>query len=405
MMLSPIKPTRDQFPWFPYEGFTFCLGLTEGDAAWTSGHTSAAYDPAVGKMTVSGTMVEQARIAYTKVLAILEAAGFGPEDVVHVTENVTVAGIGDYAAAAEVRAVVLKGTSPTVTTVVVERLVRRTALLEVELHAVAGGGRELRAASDSREAGAWMPSPIREADGVVYLPTIVPIDEHGEVVYPGDLVGQYAYCLDRAAALLRAVGLSLDDAVSTCDYSILAARESYGKTHHARKERLGGSGVFPAASGILMSRLHHPGQLVALDVIASRHPLELVNPGWRRYDALTCAPGVKAGRMLFMSGFAALDMATQQAQFPGDIGAQAGAIYSSVLELLNYAGLGPADLLRTIEFCVESALPDYRAVAGVRERLLSPPWPASTGDICAGLLRPEFLLEVVPTARYPEETL
>ena len=404
MTLSPITPTPGQFPWFPYEGFTFCLGLREGDSAWTSGHTSAALDPAVGKMTVSGTMEEQSRIAYTKVLAVLEAEGFAPDDVVHVTENVTVAGIGEYPAAAQVRSEALQGCSPTVTTVVVERLVRRAARLEVELHAVKGGGRELRAASEAREAGTWAPSPVREADGVVHVPTIVPVDERGEVVHPGDLVGQYAYCLDRADALLRDAGLSLDDAVATYDYSTLATRDSYRKTHHPRRERLGGSGVFPAASGILMSRLHHPEQLVALDVTASRHPLEVVNPGWKRYDTLTYSPGVKAGRMLFMSGFAALDMETQEALFPQDIGAQAEVTYGSVLELLTCAGLGAADLLRTIEFCVESALPDYRAVAAVRERLLSPPWPVSTGDICAALLRPEFLLEVFPTARYPKET-
>jgi enamine deaminase RidA (YjgF/YER057c/UK114 family) len=154
-----------------------------------------------------------------------------------------------------------------------------------------------------------------------------------------------------------------------------------------------------------MSRLHHAGQLVALDVTASRHPLEVVNPGWSRYDTLTYAPGVKAGRMLFMSGFAALDMQTQEALHPGDLGAQAEVTYRAVLRLLDHAGLGTTDLLRTIEFCVESALPEYRAVAAVRERLLSPPWPASTGDICAGLLRPEFLLEVFPTARYPEAAI
>lgn len=87
---------------------------------------------------------------------------------------------------------------------------------------------------------------------------------------------------------------------------------------------------------------------------------------------------------------------------PGDIGKQAEVTYGSIVHLLDYAGLGPADLVTTIEFCVESALRDYRAVAPVRERLLSPPWPASTGAICKGLLRPEFLLEVFPTALYPE---
>jgi enamine deaminase RidA (YjgF/YER057c/UK114 family) len=150
-----------------------------------------------------------------------------------------------------------------------------------------------------------------------------------------------------------------------------------------------------------MSRLHHPDALVALDVTASRHPLQVVNPGWSRYDTLTYAPGVRAGRTLYMSGFAALDMHTQEALHPGDVGAQAEATYGAVLELLGYAGLGSEDLVETTEYCVASALPDYRAVAGVRERLLSPPWPASTGAICAGLLRPEFLIEVFPTAVYP----
>jgi hypothetical protein len=51
---------------------------------------------------------------------------------------------------------------------------------------------------------------------------------------------------------------------------------------------------------------------------------------------------------------------------------------------------------------VESAVGDYKAVAEVRQRLLAPPWPASTGALCQGLLRPEFKLEVFPTALYPE---
>ena len=197
--------------------------------------------------------------------------------------------------------------------------------------------------------------------------------------------------------------LSLDDAVTTYDYSTPETRSVYRKTHRVRKELLGGAGVYPGAGGILMSRLHHPGQLVAIDVTASRHPLELVNPGWTRYDTLTYAPGVRAGRTLYMSGFAALDMETQEALHPDDIGAQAEATYGAILHLLKHEGLDATHLLETTEYCVESALPDYRAVAAVRERLLSPPWPASTGAICAGLLRPEFLLEVFPTALYPEE--
>lgn len=402
MALEAIKPA--EFPWFPYEGFTFCLGLTEGEHAWTSGHTSAALDPSIGKMRVKGDMEEQARIAYEKVLTIVEGAGLSRSDVVHVTENVTVAGLADYEAAAAVRREVFGEHQPTVTTVVVERLVRSTALLEVELRASKGGGTELLAASEKRRAGNWLSSPIREGhDGTVHLPTMVPIDAQGQIVAPGDFAGQYRYCLEQADVLLRKVGLSLDNAVTTYDYSTPETRHVYREVHKVRKELLGGAGVYPGAGGILMSRLHHPQQLVAIDVTASRHPLESVNPGWKRYDTLTYSPGVKAGRTLFMSGFASLDMETQQVLHPGNLAAQAEETYGAILKVLRHAGLGPQNLLSTIEFCVERELPNYRVVAPVRERLLSPPWPASTGGICKELLRPEFLLEVFPTALYPDE--
>ncbi|PZM97917.1 MAG: RidA family protein [Actinobacteria bacterium] len=402
MALQAIKPAN--FHWFPYEGFTFCLGLSEGDHAWTSGHTAAKFDPAIGKMRVEGNMEQQARVAYEKVLTIIEGAGLSRSDVVQITENVTVAGLAEYEAAAAVRREIFGEHQPAVTTVVVERLVRSTALLEVELRATKGGGTELLAASEARRPGNWVPSPIREGhDGTVYLPTMVPIDANGDIVAPGDFAGQYRYCLEQADALLRQVGLSLDNAVTTYDYSTPATREVYRKAHKVRKELLGGGGVYPGAGGILMSRLHHPEQLVAIDVTASRHPLERVNPGWSRYDTLTYSPGVKAGRTLFMSGFASLDMETQEVLHPGDLAAQAEQTFNTILELLRYAGLGPENLLSTIEFCVERELPNYRVVAPVREKLLCPPWPASTGAICKELLRPEFLIEVFPTALYPVE--
>ncbi|GGV18295.1 hypothetical protein GCM10010182_44550 [Actinomadura cremea] len=380
----------------------FSLGLSADGGAWSSGRSAAAHDAAAGTAAVAGTMREQARTAYARVLSIMEAAGYGPGDVVHVTENVTVGGLADYPDAAAVRAEVFGAHEPTVTTVVVERLVRSAALLEIEAHAVAGGGAELLAASGPRPAGTWAPSPVREGhDGTVHLPTMVPVDASGDVVHPGDFVGQYAYCLDRADALLRAAGLSLDDAVTTYDYSTPATRDVYRGSHGVRKERLGGAGVYPGAGGVLMSRLHRPEALVAIDVTASRHPLVRVNPGWSRYDTLTYSPGVRAGRTLFMSGFAALDMETQRALHPGDLEAQAETTYGAVLRLLEHAGLGPPDLLSTVEFTVERAPRGHRAAASVRERLLAPPWPVATEVVCAELLRPEFLFEVLPTALYP----
>lgn len=399
MTLSAIKPAS--FPWFPYEGFTFCLGLSEGEHAWTSGHTAASLDATLGKMTVGGTMREQARTAYEKVLTIVEGAGLSLEDVTHITENVTLSGLEHYEDAVAVRRELFGDHGPAITTVIVQRLVRSAAFLEVELRASRGGGTVLLS-SEGRRPGTWTPSPVTEGhDGAVHLPTLVPIDEHGDLVAPDDLVGQYRYCLEQADVLLRRAGLSLDNAVTTYDYSTPSTRRDYRRTHEVRQELLGGAGVYPGAGGILMGRLHREGQLVAIDVTASRHPLELVNPGWARYDSLTYSPGVKAGRTLYMSGFASLDMETQQVLYPGDLGAQAEVTYDAIRHLLEHAGLRPSDLLSTVEFCVERELPNYRVVAGVRERRLSPPWPASTGAICLGLLRSEFLIEVFPTALYP----
>jgi enamine deaminase RidA (YjgF/YER057c/UK114 family) len=393
MSITDIRPHR--FPWFRYEGYTFSLGLTDGEQAWLSGHSASEYDPDGGRIVVRGGMAQQARTAYAKVGAILEGADLGFADVTKVTENVTVDGIERYPEAAEVRAEIFGEHRPAVSTVVVDRLLRPAALIEIEVHASRGGGRALRVGDDV----GWHRGTVREGrDGEVLLPTLLPLDEQGNVVHEGDLVGQYAYCLDRADRLLREVGLSLDNAVTTYDYSTPQTRDVYRKTHRVRQERLGGGGVFPGAGGILMSRLHAAGVLVALDVTASRLPLTAVNPGWSRYHTLTYAPGVKAGRTLYMSGFAALDMESQQALHPGDVVAQAEVTYEAVLQVLAAAGGGPEDLTSTIEFVCPEGLPSYRGVAAVRQRLLRAPWPASTGAVCAALLRPEFLLEVFPVA-------
>ncbi|MGW5161153.1 RidA family protein [Nonomuraea wenchangensis] len=387
MTLQAIRPGH--FPWFRYDGYSFSLGLTHGDGAWLSGHSASEYDPESGRIVVRGGMADQARTAYAKIGAILDAAGLSFADVTRVTENVTVAGLDAYQEAAAVRAEVFGEHRPAVSTVIVERLLRPAAFIEVEVHASAGGA--AAAASGVAEA----------PDGTIFLPTVLPLDERGDVVAEGDLTGQYAYCLEQADRLLRGVGSSLDAAVTTYDFTTPATRDVYRRTHKVRKERLGGAGVYPGAGGILMSRLHRPGVLVALDVTASRHPLEAVNPGWARYDTLTYTPGVKAGGMLWMSGFAALDMETQEALHPDDVVAQAEVTYEAILRVLDAAGAGPEHLLSTIEFVCPDGLGAYRGVADVRKRLLRDPWPASTGAICAGLLRPEFLIEVFPAAVLP----
>jgi hypothetical protein len=124
-------------------------------------------------------MTAQTRTAYAKIERILGAEGLTFADVTHVVENVTVQGILDYDAAKSVRDAMFGAHRPSLTTVVVERLLRPAALIEIEVHASRGGGKSL---INEPDAG-WSRSAVREGhDGSVFLPTMLPVDAKGDVV-------------------------------------------------------------------------------------------------------------------------------------------------------------------------------------------------------------------------------
>jgi len=371
-MREAITPGR--FPWYDYRHYTFSLGLRVGGRSWLSGHTASEHDPATGKMVVRGDMAGQARTAYEKIAAILEGAGQSLADVVRVVEYVTERGLARYAEAAAVRAEVLGASRPAVNTVLVRSLLRPEALIELEATADAARG----------------------AGGIVYLPSILPLDDRGEVIGAGDVVAQARAVYERARDLLAPLGLGLDRVVKTLDYVTPAALAGYKATGRVRREFLGP--VYPAAAGIIMPRLPHPGALIQVDVIASREAPVGVDPGWARYAKLTYSAGVRAGNTLFLSGFAALEPETERAVHAGDVVAQAEYTYTNILRVLRAAGAGPEHLVKTVEYVTPSALPRYREVAKVRAKLLQVPYPASTGCVCETLLRPEFEIEVDPTA-------
>jgi enamine deaminase RidA (YjgF/YER057c/UK114 family) len=380
MTVTAIKPAR--FPWFDYSRYSFSLGLRTANGAYLSGHTASEYDPAAKRIVVRAGMTEQVRTAYAKIGAILEAAGFGYGDVVRVVEYVRPEGIERYAEAAAVRDEVFGAHRPAVNTVPVKSLLRPEALIEIEVTAGPVG--------PARVPGA------RESAGVVFLPSIQPVDDHGAIVGAGDLVAQTQAIFARAGRVLGALGLGFDRVVKTVDYLTPAALSAYKATGRVRRDHLGP--VYPGAAGILMPRLLHPEALIQYDFIATRDVPAAVNPGWTRYQKLTYSPAVRAGKLLFMSGQGALDPATERVVFDGDVASQAEYTYQNVLTVVAAAGGGPQHLVKTIEYVTPAGLARYRDVAGVRSRLLREPYPASTGLVCEALLRPEMQIEIDPFA-------
>lgn len=386
--------TPDDFPWFDYSQYSFSLGLlASGGTAYLSGHSASRYDPDRARIVIDGDAVDQARTAYAKIEAILGAAGLGFEDVVRVVENVTQAGIDQYAAMESVRSEVFGSHTPAVNTVVIDSLLRRGALIEIEVTARKGAGTAFAVDSHGRASYA----SAYGLDDTVYLSTIHPYNENGDLIGVDDPEEQVRQIFRNAERILTSCGLTTADIVKTVDMVRPEAFDAYKYTGRPRSEFLGP--VYPAAAGILQSRVAADDRvLISYDMIASRAPKTAVNPGWDRYQKLTYSPAVLAGNTLFMSGQAALDPATETVVHVGDIVAQAEYTYANIGLVLEAAGLTPANLVKTIEYVTPDGLAEYRGVAEVRKRLLAAPFPASTGAICHGLLRAEFLLEVDPMA-------
>ena len=181
MSVTAIKPA--QFPWFDYSRYSFSLGLKSGSAAYLSGHTGSEYDPASKRIVVRGGMTEQVRTAYAKIGAILETAGLGYGDVVRVVEYLRPEGIERYGEAAAVRAEVFGKHRPVVNTVPVKSLLRPEAFIEIEVTASAV-------------------SLPREGAGTVFLPTVQPIDDRGNIIGAGDVVAQTRAIFERAGRML-----------------------------------------------------------------------------------------------------------------------------------------------------------------------------------------------------------
>ena len=403
--MPPTAIEPEHFDWLDYRTYTFSLGLTAGADVFLSGHSASCYDPGEGRVVVRGGMAEQCRTAYEKIGALLEACGLGPASVVHVVEYVAVEAVDRYPEIAGVRAEVLSEAHPAVSTVIVSRLLRRNALVEIEVTARAGPQSEAAAASGDapgdgapyRDGGSATPAHglSAAAGDVVYLSSVLPVDRRGELI-DGGIDAQAEQIYDNVERVLAAAGMSPANLVKTLDYISVQGVADYKLTGRVRRDRLGP--VYPAAAGIITDRVAHPGALLQVDCIASRAVPRAVNPGWDRYEKLTYSPAVRAGDALFLSGLAALDPATQRAVHEGDIAAQAEYIYTNVLEVVRAAGGNPRSLVRTVEYVTEAGLAGYRGTAPVRAGLLSAPYPASTGVVCAGLLRPEFELEVDATA-------
>ncbi|ETX01071.1 MAG: hypothetical protein ETSY1_08895 [Candidatus Entotheonella factor] len=393
MSARALEPIH--FPFFDYRAYSFSLGVETAAGIWLSGHTSSRFSPEHNNMVVAGEgdLVAQARVSHDKIAAILQAAGLGLQDVVRLVDYVTVEGMASYPRLAELRRELFGEHQPVISPVVVHRLLRPTA--DIEIEAVASrDGSTLIAQADGQGVRS------RRMGDVVYFSAQLPlIPGTNDVAAPGDVVAQTRQIYDNTTPLLQQAGLGWEHVVKTVEFFTSAALPQYRETGRVRRDYLGPH--FPAATGIIMPAVAHPDAMIQIDFVACAAPKTAINPGWSRYAELTYVPGVKAGHLLCLAGQGALNPETLEMEHVGDIVAQTRYVYANLMQVLEAAGVGPEAVVKTIEFVTPEGLRNYRETASVRREFFQPPYPAATGIICEALLRPEMMIEVDAWAVVP----
>ncbi|MZR30749.1 RidA family protein [Sneathiella litorea] len=108
--------------------------------------------------------------------------------------------------------------------------------------------------------------------------------------------------------------------------------------------------------------------------------------------AFTFSQGVKVGNMVFLSGTTATDEKGKIVG-PGDIVAQTRQIFKKFEMVLNQVGGSIENIVETTDYVL--SLEEYNKTADLRREIFNgPPWPAATGVVVKGLVRPDALIEI-----------
>jgi enamine deaminase RidA (YjgF/YER057c/UK114 family) len=106
--------------------------------------------------------------------------------------------------------------------------------------------------------------PAMRVGDTVYLSGATGTDDHGRITAPGDMEEQTRQIFRKFDRLLRSLGGSCDDIVSTTDFYL--TRENYNRTAIVRREFF--KRGFPAATGVQVAGLLRKDALIEISAIA-----------------------------------------------------------------------------------------------------------------------------------------
>ena len=107
-------------------------------------------------------------------------------------------------------------------------------------------------------------SPALRVNNVLFISGTTATDESGQLVAPGDIVGQTRYIYEKFAALLAAAGGGLEHVVETTEY--VTTTENYRGTADVRRAIF--TPPYPTATGVIVAGLLRPGALIEISAVA-----------------------------------------------------------------------------------------------------------------------------------------
>jgi enamine deaminase RidA (YjgF/YER057c/UK114 family) len=107
-------------------------------------------------------------------------------------------------------------------------------------------------------------SPALRVGNLLFLSGTTATDDAGNLVAPGDIVGQTRYIFEKFAALLASAGGGLEHIVETTEY--ITTTENYRATADVRRQVF--TPPYPTATGVIVAGLLRTGALIEMSAIA-----------------------------------------------------------------------------------------------------------------------------------------
>jgi enamine deaminase RidA (YjgF/YER057c/UK114 family) len=120
--------------WEIYEHLTFAPAVRRGNMLYISGTDATEIDLQNGKLVIRGDIVQQYRTIYEKIKVILGAAGAGFDDIVWTCDYIKTK--EGYKGTAAVRREYFGSSFPASTGIVVQDLLSKNALVEMDAIAI-----------------------------------------------------------------------------------------------------------------------------------------------------------------------------------------------------------------------------------------------------------------------------